>query len=198
MNWMKIQAYGHLTERAANSDFSPQIGIKYSPLQWLSFKTNLAKYVRYPSFFELFGDRDFSRQCGTEEKEGINFDIGLQIRQKWNRNWLQSLSFGIAYFRNDADDLIARVYDSRGIGKSVNISGALIQGMESSATVDIHEWLRLIGQCHMAGYGKSGSIKAFDGKDLPGRFEKILCMGWSPVQEHKTVCGISQRRGYVL
>ncbi len=45
------------------SYFAPQIGVKYRPLNWLDLKTNLARYVREPSFFELFGDRgDFSRK----------------------------------------------------------------------------------------------------------------------------------------
>ncbi len=160
-------------ESRSEEDFSPQIGIKYSPLQWLSFKSNLAQYVRHPSFFELFGDRGFfTGNPDLKKEEGINFDIAAQIRQKWNRDWLRSLSFGIAYFRNDADDLIARVYDSRGIGKSVNISGALIQGIESSAALDIHEWLRLIVNATWQDTENQSGIKAFDGKYLPGRFEK--------------------------
>lgn len=154
-------------------DFSPQIGIKYSPLEWLSFKSNLAQYVRHPSFFELFGDRGFfTGNPDLKKEEGINFDMSAQIRQTWNRDWIRGSSLGIAYFRNDADDLIARVYDSRGIGKSVNISGALIQGLESTATLDIHEYLRVIVNATWQDTENQSGIKAFDGKNLPGRFEK--------------------------
>ncbi len=153
--------------------FSPQIGVKYTPLPWLTLNSNLARYVRIPSFYELFGDRGFLiGNPDLKEEKGVNFDIGASGRWQWRRPWLRRLSLSAVYFRNDVDDLITRVYDARGIGRSVNISGALIQGVEAAASLDLHEWCRLILNATWQDPENQSDIKAFDGKKLPGCFEK--------------------------
>ncbi|WP_207688523.1 TonB-dependent receptor domain-containing protein [Desulfonema limicola] len=153
--------------------FSPQTGIKYKALEWLTFKTNIAKYVREPSLFELFGDRGFFiGNSDLEKEEGINFDLGTEIQWNPEQTRLKAVALNLCWFRNHADDLIARVYDSRGIGRSVNISKALIQGIEAQASVDIFEYFRLILNATWQKPENQGEIAAFDGKNLPGHFEK--------------------------
>ena len=152
--------------------FSPQIGLKYAPTAWLTVKSNLARYVRVPSFFELFGDRGFFiGNPDLKEEKGVNFDVGMAGLWKWGRPWLPQISLSAAWFRNDVDDLITRVYDARGIGRSVNISGALIQGVEAAAAVDLHRYCRLILNATWQDPENQSDIPAFDGKNLPGRFE---------------------------
>lgn len=152
--------------------FNPQIGVKYTPLSWLTINSNLGRYVRVPSFFELFGDRGFFiGNPDLQEETGINFDLGLAGLWKWERPWLPRISVSAAWFRNDVDDLITRVYDARGIGRSVNISGARIQGVEAAAAVDLHRCCRLILNATWQDPENRSDIPAFDGKTLPGRFE---------------------------
>ncbi len=151
---------------------SPQIGLLYGPFPWLKLKSNLAKYVRQPSFFELFGDRGFFvGNPELKEETGVNFDIGGEISWNLPLDWIQRLSFSAAYFRNDIDDLITRAYDSRGIGKSVNISGALIQGVEVGAVVEFLDMFRGVANFTYQDPENQSEIKAFDGKRLPGQFE---------------------------
>jgi iron complex outermembrane receptor protein len=155
-----------------DSYFCPQIGAKYLPMDGLAFKSNLAKYVREPSFFELFGDRGFFMgNPDLKKEEGINFDAGTEISWQTGNKWFPRMSLNAAYFRNDTDDLISRVYDARGIGRSVNISSSLIQGAEAGASLEIHDYFRVILNATWQDPENQSSIKAFNGKNLPGRSE---------------------------
>ncbi len=78
---------------------SPQIGLKYSPHQWWTLKTNIARCTRVPSFFELFGDRGFF--LGNEDlktERGINFDVGVEINYPTSNEILKKILFKAAYF----------------------------------------------------------------------------------------------------
>ena len=162
--------YDATTRRDQN--LSPQIGMVYGPLPWLKMKSNLAKYVRQPSFFELFGDRGlFAGNPELKEEKGVNFDIGGEVNWTLPVDWIQRLTLSAAYFRNDIDDLITRTYDARGIGKSVNISGALIQGVEAGATVEFLDYFRAVMNLTYQDPQNQSDVEAFDGKRLPGQFE---------------------------
>jgi len=116
---------------------NPQIGVKYNPLDWLIIKTNLAEYVREPSFFELFGDRGFFvGNPDLKAEKGVNFDAGFEGNWLTKNIWFNRISCNAVYFRSNVDDLITFVYDSRGIGKAENISEARIWGVESQITMD--------------------------------------------------------------
>ncbi len=170
-----MSVWGVPLEGRSRNDFyfTPQLGIRYIPYNWLTLKTNIARYVREPSFFELFGDRGFFMgNPDLKEEEGINFDMGFEINRIFTKGWLRRISVNCAYFRTDADDLITRVYDARGVGKSVNISGALIQGIEFGASVEIFDYIRAVFNATYQDTENQSDIKAFDGKSLPGRFDQ--------------------------
>jgi len=151
----------------------PQIGAKYRVFNWLNLKVNLAQYVREPSFFELFGDRGFFiGNPDLKAEKGTNFDAGCELHWQADTPWLQRISGNAAYFKSDVDDIISRVYDARGIGKSVNISKADIEGIEAAITIDALKFFRFIGNATWQDTENKGDIRAFDGKNLPGRFEK--------------------------
>lgn len=167
-------SWGTPSDAGSRSDdyLSPQIGLVYGPLAWLKLKSNVAKYVRQPSFYELFGDRGFFvGNPDLKEESGVNLDIGVQGQWTFPVDWLQRLTLSAAYFRNDVDDLITRVYDARGIGKSVNISGALIQGVEAGATVEFMDYFSAVMNFTYQDPENQSDIGAFDGKRLPGQFE---------------------------
>lgn len=153
--------------------FSPQIGIKYGPLDWLTFKSNAAKYIREPSFFELFGDRGFF--YGNEElkaEKGLNIDIGFEIvyQGKSSESGIQRISLNADYFSSDTDDLITRVY-SHGYGKAVNISSARIRGIEAGLRLDFLKYFRLTANATWQDPENQTEKKDLKGKNLPGRFE---------------------------
>ena len=154
------------------SYLSPQIGLKYSPLQWFNLKGNLAKYAREPSFFEMFGDRGFViGNPDLKAEEGINFDGGFEVNWLSRNPWFKRLSLSTAYFGSNVEDLITFVYDSRGIGKAENISKAGIRGVESQITIDFLKFFRLVGNATWQDPLNESDVKAFNGKILPGRWQ---------------------------
>ena len=159
-------------EERSEDYLSPQIGVKYSPLNWLNFRSNLAKYVREPSFFELFGDRGFIvGNPDLEAEKGVNFDAGFEVRYPTKIWWLKYVSVNAAYFGSNVDDLITFVYDSRGIGKAQNISEAEIRGVESEIRIDFLTYFRLVGNATWQDPVNESQVKAFNGNILPGRFQ---------------------------
>jgi iron complex outermembrane receptor protein len=162
----------YVAKNRSDTYLSPQIGLVYGPFDWLKIKSNLAGYVRQPSFFELFGDRGlFVGNPELEEESGVNFDVGGEVNWNLPVDWIQRLTISAAYFRNDIDDLITRAYDSRGIGKSVNISGALIQGVEFGAVAEFLDRFRGVVNFTYQDPQNRSEVGAFDGKRLPGQFE---------------------------
>jgi len=151
---------------------SPQIGVKYAPLDWLNLRSNLAKYTREPSFFELFGDRGFTvGNPDLKAEKGVNFDAGFEIKYPTKIWWLNYVSVNAAYFGSNVDDLITFVYDSRGIGKAQNISQAEIRGVESEIRIDFLKYFRLVGNATWQDPVNKSQVAAFDGNILPGRFQ---------------------------
>lgn len=153
--------------------FNPQLGVKYQLFKWMNLKTNVASYVREPSFFELFGDRGFFiGNLELEPEEGLNWDVGSETMWKFGEGPVQALSFNLIYFQSDVDNLITRVYDARGIGKSKNISSSFISGVEFGMNVQFLKYFAFTGNVTLQDTENQSEIKAFDGKKLPGRFEK--------------------------
>lgn len=161
-------------DKTAKTDdyFLPQIGIDFRPLPWLTVKSNLGRYQRQPTFFELFGDRGFF--LGNDDlaaEEGTNFDLGLECSWQIDSSPITGISLGAVYFRNNVDDLITRVYDARGIGRSENISGSLINGVEAQGRINFCRYFTLTVNATLQDTENQSHIPAFDGKQLPGRFE---------------------------
>jgi iron complex outermembrane receptor protein len=160
-------------ERERDNYASPQMGLKYRPCTWLTLKVNLARYTRKPSFFELFGDHGFfTSNPDLEAEEGLNWDVGFDLQWKPYKLWLRRVSVSAAFFRSDVDDIITMVYDARGIGRAVNISEATLEGVESSVVLEGLRFFRFVGNVTWQDTENRGSIAAFNGKKLPGRFEK--------------------------
>lgn len=163
-----------LEGRTRDEDYwSPQIGLKYLPLTWLTLKANLARYVREPSFLELFGDRGFIiGSPDLKAEKGVNLDAGFEANWLAGNEWFNRLSFHAACFQSRVDDLITFVYDSRGIGKAENISKARIQGVESLIAIDFLKYFRLTGNATWQDPSNESQVRAFSGKILPGRWQR--------------------------
>ncbi|MEA2060678.1 MAG: TonB-dependent receptor [Thermodesulfobacteriota bacterium] len=151
--------------------WNPQIGLKYRVFPWLTLKSNVNQYVREPSFFELFGDRGFfAGNMELESEKGVNRDIGLEASWSFQGSHIESLSVNLIYFDNDVEDLITRVYDARGIGKSDNISSSDISGVEAGVRLCFLKYFTLTGEMTCQDTENNSNITAFDGKELPGRY----------------------------
>ena len=154
---------------------NPKLGIKYTTTSWLGFKTNIARYVRAPSFFELFGDRGFfTGNSDLKAEKGINFDVGPEINYRPYASFLDRLALNIAYFRSSVSDVISYVYNSRGVGQAVNISNSTINGIETSVILEFLRNLSFTTNYTWQSAINNSIIDAFNGKELPGRFENSV------------------------
>ncbi len=145
--------------------FNPKLGVRYSMLGWLTLKTNLAKYIREPSFFELFGDRGlFVGNSDLKAESGVNFDIGPEFN--WNK-----MFFSVVYFSSKVTDVISYVYNARGVGQAVNISSSTINGIETELKIEKIKHVALNANYTWQSAINENTIQAFNGKKLPGRFE---------------------------
>jgi iron complex outermembrane receptor protein len=115
---------------------APQFGVKLWVGDRWQVKANWAKYFREPKFNELFGVQGFFLSNSELEAEtGTNYDLGFSWQEADFSSRIASLSFEGAYFVSDISNVIVRRFDSGGVGKTVNISSAMIQGVELQGRV---------------------------------------------------------------
>lgn len=143
--------------------FSPSVGARFQSSKSLSFRANLGRYYREPSFSELFVRRGLFRGSNDLNAErGINADLGLS----WQVN--KSVAIDSSLFASRRDELIATVYDARGIGRTINIGQASIIGLEFSANWRLTKSWSLRANATVQSAKGISDFKPFDGKQLPG------------------------------
>lgn len=164
-----------ITQKQKNSHTSPSMGLSYSLNNNVTLKSNVGRYVREPAFFELFGDRGFF--LGNPEltaETGTNFDFGLI----WNSSpsfWqLHSAKTQISVWNNSIDNMIARTYDARGVGKSQNIASARISGIEFDTRWQFKNKSAVSINLTLQRPENQSPNAAFINKILPGRAEQSL------------------------
>ncbi len=183
MQWFKnrYRLDDQMERNDQSSQFtSPQLGVQFHPSEDITLKANLGKYVREPSFFELFGDRGLF--VGNEElnaEEGRNLDIGVQWRKQNPLRGVQSSRLQISAWHNEIDQMIARTYNARGIGRSQNIAAARLRGLEFSLRMVFKNGFSANSSLTLQDPENRSDNAAFQGKSLPGRAEKTLFISFN-------------------
>jgi len=152
-----------------------QLGIKYQLFEPVVLKSNISKYVREPSFYELFGDRGyFIPNPELESENGLNYDIGVEVKKETpGIPVVDSFLCEGAFFGSDVKDRIVRVYDARGVGKSLNISKSTIHGLEGEIQVNLLSFVTLTGKGTIQqSTVKNDRYDHLDDVQLPGLFQK--------------------------
>ncbi len=114
----------------SNQKVSPQLGALLEVNSRWSVRANVGQYYREPAFYELFGSRGLIR--GNENlrpESGTNADIGFSYQP--SSNW----KLDATLFASDRTDLITTVYDTIGLGYTVNAGHARVLGLELA-----HQW----------------------------------------------------------
>lgn len=171
----KFASEGSSTGKHSNSHTNPTMGISYSLNNNLTVKSNFGRYVREPAFFELFGDRGFF--LGNTElvaETGTNLDFGLIWKSSPTFWQLNSAKTQISVWNNVIDNMIARSYDARGVGKSQNIASARISGIELDTRLVFKNKAALSINYTLQNPENQSSNAAFTNKHLPGRAEQSL------------------------
>lgn len=127
---------------ATSNDVSHQlwsygIGLRYQIQPFLAIKSSLQKGLRVPTFSELFGDRGNSvGNNALKPEKSLNVDVGFEL-QKDQWGFLHQPLLEGSLFRSERDNLIQMVFDSRGIGRALNIGDGVIEGVEFNATTKL-------------------------------------------------------------
>lgn len=159
-------------QKRKNDFFSPSLGLRLTLWGPFSLRANLAKYNREPSFYELFGDRGLTvGNPDLKAEEGENYDVGLQCLWPTKWSWLSRIEIEGVLFYSKIDNLITRIYDARGVGKSENIAAARISGIEARAALDLGPYFRFLANATWQDSENCGQIEAFKGMELPGRWQ---------------------------
>jgi len=112
--------------------YSPQIGIRFHIKNYLTIKTNAAKYFRPPSFYELFGARGMlSAQDTLIPESGLNSDIGFELTVYPRNKYLTQFIWNAAIFYSQINNEIVYGFNSQGEGFPSNIGNSEITGIEN-------------------------------------------------------------------
>ena len=142
---------------------SPRLGLQFEKSKKFTLRGNIGRYFREPSFDEIFRSRGlFQRNTDLTAEEGINADLGFT----WNPT--STLSIDSSLFASWRDELIATVFDSRGVGRSINVGKARIVGVEFGADWKLNKRLSLQANLTSQDAQSLQAFAAFDGKQLPG------------------------------
>ncbi len=172
--WSKDSRYSRQTSDKtgiSNRYLEPRVGVKHYLTNNWTIKYNLGRYIREPSFLELYGTQGlFKGNESILNEEGTNFDIGLELDARNIHPGIEQLSWQIVYFQSFIDNQIARTYNSRGVGTSTNIERVRIRGVENTLHLTLFEWLSLkMNNTWQDPINLSKSQNTYK-KQLPGRF----------------------------
>jgi iron complex outermembrane receptor protein len=157
----------YMNERS-DYQLTGKVGARVKVSNELYAKANFYRGFRNPSFSELFGDR--GTLVGNPElrpEESINMDVGVAYEAR-AMGPVERLKAEASYFRNYSYDIIQYVQTSQYAAKPLNLSKALIQGVEASVALD---YLKYFSASVSYTYqdAKDTSNLATGGKYLPGR-----------------------------
>ena len=142
---------------------SPRLGLRFDSSASLSYRGNVGRYYREPSFNEIFRSRGlFQGNDDLVAEEGINADLGIT----WNP--FASLTIDSSLFASWRDELIATVFDARGVGRAINVGKARIAGIELGANWQMNKQLSFRANLTTQDARSLQAFNAFDGKQLPG------------------------------
>ena len=161
----------------SSSELSPSLGLRFDVSDTLRYRANVGRFFREPSFDELFGSRGlFQGNSDLEAEEGVNADIGVFWQPAPN------LSFDVSLFGSLRDELIATVFDARGVGRTLNVGQARIVGLEFASQWQIRNNLSLVANLTLQDAKSVQDFAAFNGSQLPGEAQQT---GYLRLQ-HKT------------
>jgi iron complex outermembrane receptor protein len=136
------------------------------PALKVTAKANVGRYVRVPSFIELYGNGT-AMVLGNDDlvpEHGTNSDVGVWIDRAGER--LSVVSRTTAY-ASWVDDLIQWQYTAWGQARSGNLGRARILGVEQELRLVFGRWGRLIGQGTVADARDQSANVAANGNQLP-------------------------------
>ena len=117
----------------------PSAGAIWRALDWLTFKTNIARTYRVPDFDELYLRTETLRGDPTLEPErALNLDAGVTLGDDGF-----PLSGRLTGFYNDHHDMILFLPQTAYLFQAQNVGGAVARGLEATAELSAERRYRL-------------------------------------------------------
>ena len=140
-----------------------------------TFKGNIGRYQRAPSFLELYGNGNdrLLGDPGLLPERGTNADLALWIDRAGPRGALLSRT---TVFGALADDLIYWLRSSGGPSRAVNLTSARIYGLEQELRATLGRHLRLVGQGTITVAEDESDLAASHGKQI-AHYPRYLAYG---------------------
>lgn len=152
-----------------DKQFSAKLGLKYQPWSFLSFKANIYRGFRQPTFSELFGDRGTLVGNPTlSPEEAFNFDLGGALEWK-QLGILDSAVVEANLFRQSINNLIQFIQNSQFTAQAQNLNDALIWGGEFALRLRLFKNLKASGNYVYQNAKDHGANSPTNGNFLPGR-----------------------------
>ncbi len=130
-----------------------------------TFKANIGRYARAPSFLELYGNGNgrLLGDPGLLAERGTNADLALWIDREspWGALLSRTTVFGAL-----ADDLIYWLRSMGGPSRAVNLTSARIYGLEQELRATLGRHLRLVGQGTVTVAEDESELAASHGKQI--------------------------------
>lgn len=115
--------------------FSPRLAAKLKLVGGLELRGSVGRYLRFPTLFELFGDRGYLvGNEGLRPEAGTKIDGGLLLDAADIGGRELDLFVQVAGFVNYSEDLIQWVR-SGPVVRPVNVAGARLRGLELGASL---------------------------------------------------------------
>ena len=140
-----------------------------------TFKGNIGRYQRAPSFLELYGNGNdrLLGDPGLLPERGTNADLGLWIdgAAPWGTLLSRTTVFGAV-----ANDLIYWLRSGGGPSRAVNLTSARIYGLEQELRATLGRHLRLVGQATITVAEDESELAASHGKQI-AHYPRYLAYG---------------------
>jgi outer membrane cobalamin receptor len=151
------------------SDYTPQFGFRFLASSFLTVKGNWGRYVRLPTFVELFGNTgSVTGSAILKPEEALNRDIGVVLSHGGLGRFHQ-LFFEMVYLDNKVENLILFFPNSQFTSKPRNIGAARIRGVEMSMSSFVGDRLRVAGNYTYLDSRDTSPITYYNGNELPAR-----------------------------
>jgi len=159
---------------------NPQMGVKYRFSKHTFLAANVGQYNRAPSFLELFGGGGlFLGNADLKQEQSINTDLGYTYTWFKPYNWLHDAEIYGGVFYNQVNDLIVRIYNGQGIGVPLNISDAVVQGIEATFKLVPNKQHAITANFSQIDSVNNSEVIAFQNKKLPGYYQRSFALRYA-------------------
>ncbi len=146
---------------------SPRIGVRLRLSPWLLLRTSAGRFVRLPTFLELFGDGLFFRDNLTLRPESA-WSLETGLRAEVERRGLSVLLETSGFYRL-VDDLIQTLHDGPNTLSARNVGSAHMEGLEAEVRGAFRDRVSLRLNYTLLDSRDFTDVPGHTGNVLPGR-----------------------------